>query len=207
MPDRPILAVSPKPARLLRKAILLTALLPCGCASLNNAEKGALGGGTLGGVAGGVIGHQLGHTVEGAAIGGGLGLLAGALFGHTVDESERKTEARIQAAAAQAWTPLGLTDVIQMAQQHISDDLIINQIRASGAVYTLSANDIYLLKSNGVSDAVVREMQATAYRSPRRVYTATPVYPAPVCEPVYVYEAPPPPVSFGIGYTRYGRCR
>lgn len=196
-------------ARRLAVTALVAALLPCGCASLNHTEKGALGGAGLGGVAGGIIGHQLGDTAAGAAIGAGLGGIAGGLTGHAIDESERKTDARIQAAAAQARAPLGLTDVIQMTQQHISDDLIINQIRASGSVYTLSPNDIYLLKSNGVSDAVIREMQATGYRPPRRVYSEVPVYPAPVCERVYVYPAPPPPPVFGVGlgYTRYGRCR
>jgi hypothetical protein len=39
-------------------------------------------------------------------------------------------------------------------------------------------------------------MQDTAYRTPRRVYTA-----APVVQPVYVVEPPPPPaVGFGIRY-------
>jgi len=61
-------------------------------------------------------------------------------------------------------------------------------------VFRLSATDTIWLKQNGVSDPVVQEMLATANRVPRRVYTAAPVY-----EPVYVVE-PPPPVSVGVGF-------
>jgi hypothetical protein len=79
-----------------------------------------------------------------------------------------------------------------MAQAHVTDDVIISQIRTTGSVFQLSTNDIVWLKTSGVSDPVVQEMQASATRYPRRVYTAVPVY----AEPVYVE---PPPVAFGVG--------
>jgi hypothetical protein len=181
-------------------------LLVCGCSSLNNTEKGVGVGAGLGAATGAIIGNATGHTGAGAAIGAGLGGLAGGLTGHAIDESERKQDAKLAAATAPGPSgPLGITDIVQMAQQHISDEVIINQIRSTGSVFRLSPNDITWLKSNGVSDAVVMEMQATASRVPRRVYTATPVY----SQPVYVVQpAPPPPVvGFGVGYTHYGRWR
>jgi hypothetical protein len=187
----------------------LPVLLATGCASMNNTEKGALVGGGLGAGTGAIIGHALGHTGGGAAIGAGVGALAGGLAGHAIDKSEEKTQAQIAAATAQSRGPLGVTDVAQMAQQHISDEVIISQIRSTGSVFHLSATDISWLKANGVSDPVVMEMQATATRVPRRVYTAAPVYGPPVYQPVYVYEPPPPPVAVGVGfgYTHVGHYR
>lgn len=171
----------------MKKAIIhslaVAALLACGCASMNNAETGALGGGALGAGVGALAGSATGHTGGGALIGGGIGALLGGLFGHAADKSEQHAQAAVAAAQARA---LQLTDVAQMSQQHISDDVVIGQIRSTGTIYNLQPSDIYWLKQNGVSDVVIREMQAT----PSRFY-----YP----RPVYV-EAPPPSVSFGVGY-------
>jgi hypothetical protein len=173
----------------------LLALLTCGCESMTNTEKGVGAGGVIGAGTGALIGNATGHTGAGALIGAGVGALSGGLIGHAVDESEKKTDAKIAAASAQAQGPLGLTDVAAMAQQHISDAVIISQIRTTRSVFHLSPSDIEWLKANGVSDAVVIEMQSTAYRVPRRVYSAAPVY-----QPVYVVEPPPPPVSVGVGF-------
>ncbi len=169
-------------------AALLPALLACGCESMSHTENGALAGGGIGAGLGALIGHATGHTAGGALIGAGAGALTGGLIGHSMDKSEER------AAAATAARQLGLTDVVQLTQQHINDGIIINQIRTSGSVFRLSASDIAYLKQNGVSDEVVAEMQATAYRYPQRVYAA---------EPVYVYEQPAPVVGVGfVGHIR-----
>jgi hypothetical protein len=135
------------------------------------------------------VGHALGHTGGGALIGAGVGALSGGLVGHAIDDSEKKQDAKLAA--------LGLTDIVSMAQQHISDEVIITQIRATGSLYNLSASDIIWLKQNGVSDEVVREMQLTA-QYPRRYYRPVPAY-------YVVPEPPPPPVSVGFG-VGFGRC-
>ena len=152
----------------LLSAAVIPALLACGCSNLSHTENGALAGG---------------------AIGAGVGALSGGLIGNAVDKSEQKVQ------AAQAQSQMGLTDVVQMTQSHISDDIIINQIRTRGTVFQLSAQDTIWLKQNGVSDRVIAEMQATAARVPRRCYSA---------EPVYVVEPAPPVVGVGFGYTHYG---
>jgi hypothetical protein len=172
--------------------LLVTLALTCGCASMNNTETGALGGGAIGAGTGALVGHALGHTGGGALIGAGVGALSGGLVGHAIDDSEKKQDAKLAAAtAAPPRGPLGLTDIISMAQQHISDEVIITQIRATGSLYNLSASDIIWLKQNGVSDEVVREMQLTA-QYPRRYYRPVPAY-------YVVPEPPPPPVSVGFG--------
>jgi hypothetical protein len=165
-----------------------------GCSTLNHTENGALAGGGIGAATGALIGHATGHTAGGALIGAGAGALAGGLIGHAADQSDKRQ------AIAQAQRQVGITEVAQMAQQHISDDVIINQILSSGSVYQLSSQDTIWLKQNGVSDRVIEVMMNTS-RYPRRVYTAVPVY----GEPAYVVEPAPPPVSVGVGVV--GRIR
>lgn len=177
-------------------AAALPLALACGCESLNHTENGALAGGGIGALTGAIIGGATGHAGGGAAIGAGVGALTGGLIGHSMDKQEQKAEQRAVQARAMV-----MNDVVQMSQQHVSDAVIIEQIRTSPSVFHLSGSEITWLKQNGVSDPVIMEMQATAYRYPRRVYTAAPVY----GEPVYVVEPPPPPVSVGIGFA--GRIR
>jgi hypothetical protein len=178
---------------------VLPVLLATGCSNLSHTENGALAGGGIGALTGALIGKTTGHTAGGAAIGAGVGALTGGLMGNAIDKSEQRKEAMV--ANAQAQSQLGMMDVIKMVQAHISDDVIINQIRTRGCVFNLSAEDTIYLKQNGVSDRVVAEMQATA-RVPRRVYSGAPVY----TQPVYVVEpSPPPVVGLGFGYTHVGR--
>src|SRR5262249_58448280 len=112
------------------------------------------------------------------AIGAALGGITGGLIGNNMDDMEKRHQAEV-AALQPSRGPLSITDVIGLAQQHISDELIITQIRTTGSVYHLNPTDLRTLKENGVSDRVVQEMQQTAYRPtppPRRVYVETPVY-------------------------------
>jgi surface antigen len=154
---------------------------------MSNTDRGTLGGGAAGAGVGAAIGSLTHDTGAGAVIGGLTGAVTGGLIGSSMDEKQRKEEAEKYAAAH---PPLSLQDAATMTQQGVSDDVIINQIRASGAVYPLTAEQIIWLKNNGVHDCVIREMQLTdGY--PRRYYTAT---------PVYVVEPAPPPVAVGIGF-------
>src|SRR6266851_4552125 len=144
---------------------MIPVLLSSGCSSMSNTDRGVLGGGAIGAGTGGLIGNS-------------------------ADRQEKK--AQEAAAAAQAQRQIPLPDVVQMTQQHISDPVIINQIRSTNSSYVLSAQDTIWLKQNGVSDAVITEMMATAQRYPRRVYAPGPVY----AEPVIVVD--PPPVAVGV---------
>jgi hypothetical protein len=176
---------------------VLPALVATGCESMSNTDKGVLGGGAIGAGTGALIGSATHHAGPGALIGGAVGALSGGLIGNSIDNSEKKAQAAA-VAAANAQPPLGLTDVVRLAQDHVSDSVIISQIRSTNSIYHLSPADIEWLKSNGVSDAVVIEMQATANRYPRRVYTSAPVYgPPPV---VIVEQPPPPPIGVGVGF-------
>jgi hypothetical protein len=117
-----------------------------------------------------------GCRTAGTGIGGALGAITGAAIGDSKDQASvraARAEANAQAVAAQSQAlALGLTDIAQLSQQGITDSVIINQIRITGLVYHLSSQDIIWLKQNMVSDAIIREMQATASLVPvaRRIY-------------------------------------
>jgi len=188
-------------ANRLASFALVPSLLACGCESMSNTDKGVLAGGGIGAGTGALIGSATHHTGAGALIGGAVGALAGGLTGNAIDQSEKKQQERL-AAAQPASGPMTIDDVVRLVQTPVSDTIVINQIRTSRTVFSLTSEDIRTLKENGVSDVVVAEMQATAYRYPRRVYTQAPVY-----ERVYVVEPapPPPPVGIGVGIGFHGR--
>jgi len=173
-------------------------LLACGCSSMNHTETGALAGGAVGAGVGALAGAACHNPGAGAAIGAGAGAVTGGLIGHSMDKSEEKVKDQAVAAiqAQQQQQQLGINDAARMAQQHVSDEVIIQQIRTGGVVYHLTAPDIEFLKSNGVSYAVILEMQATASRSCASD--------APPVEPVYVVRPARPPVAVGFrfGYWR-----
>jgi uncharacterized protein YcfJ len=171
---------------------------------MSSTDKGILGGGAIGAGTGALIGSATGHTGAGAAIGTAVGAVSGGLIGNEIDENKKKTDAQIAAVQAQqapSRGPLGLAEVAQMAQQGISDAVIISQIRSTRSVYNLSPGDITWLKQQNVSDAVVMEMQATASRV---VPVDGRVYGRAYYAPDYYY-APPPPVAVGFGYTAVRR--
>src|SRR5437764_14726151 len=107
--------------------VVLLGLLVSGCESMSNTEKGVGLGGALGAGTGALIGKATGHTGAGALIGAGVGAVSGGLVGNAIDKSEEKTAAMVAAANNPPRGPLGITDVAQMAQSHISDEVIVSQ--------------------------------------------------------------------------------
>jgi hypothetical protein len=164
----------------------------CGCNSMNNTEAGALGGGAIGAGTGALLGSLTGHAGAGAAIGAGVGAITGGLVGNSQDKAEARHKEAVAEWKAQH-PALTLNDVVSMAQQHISDDLIIRQMEVSRSYYNLRPEDISYLKSQGVSDRVVYAMQGRPGGGGATVVQLR--------QPVYVVEpAPPPPVAVGIGF-------
>jgi hypothetical protein len=163
-------------------------LLTCGCTGLENTDRGAATGGILGGILGLGVGAITHHPLAGAAIGAGAGALAGGAIGNAED----RAEAKAVAAARAAHPPLSLEDVARMAQQRVSDAVIINEIRTTNSFYSLNADHVIWLKQQGVSDYVIAEMQSR-----------TPIYGPP--GPRVVVVEPQPPVAVGVGFV--GRWR
>jgi uncharacterized protein YcfJ len=183
---------------LLGGAALAAALGSAGCDSMSHTDQGLLGGAAVGGILGTAVGAATGHAGAGALIGAAGGATIGGLGGAAEDHAEHKAAVR-QAVAEQQKRMPTLYDIAVLTSQGTSDLTIINQIRTSGAVYSLTPADITYLQQNRVSDAVIQEMQATATRPPV-------VYRSPPVERVYVVDPYPPPPVVGVG-VRFSRYR
>lgn len=181
--------------RLVLSGLVTFLLLTTGC---SHTEQGIGVGGLFGGLFGALAGGPR-HAPAGAAIGVLGGAALGGALGAQEDRRERREAAQL---AAMRQPPLSISDIINLTASGTSDQVIINQIRTSGAIYHLTANDLMVLNNGGVREAVIREMQATAVRPARQVYTAVPV-----AQPVYVVEPVPPPPVVGVGVTFGRRCR
>ena len=177
-----------------------------GCSEMSKTAQGAGIGAGLGAVSGAVIGKaNNGKAGQGALIGAAVGGVLGGLVGNDADRIDReKKDAQLldaQARAGQAGSQMGIADVIQLAKEGRSDDLIINQMRTTASTYQLSTEDLRLLSSNGVSDRVIMEMQSRrpekAVRYAPAPYRERIIY-TPAPPPIYYLEPPPPP-GFAVG--------
>jgi len=166
---------------LLLIAIISSVLSAAGCQSPYHADNGALLGGLFGAGTGAIIGNQVGNPGAGAAIGAGLGALGGAAVGNAIDESEARNRAAIaqQLGRQVAAGAVTIDDVISMTAAGVSDELIVNHVRANGMVAPLRTNDLILLQQQGVSARVVSAMQET---------------PQPAAQPVVIQQAAPQPI-------------
>jgi hypothetical protein len=161
-------------------------ILTCGCSSMNNTEKGLLGGAAVGTGAGALIGRG---NPAAMALGGIGGAAIGGIAGSAQDarEDRKKAYAAAEAAAnAQAARQMSINEIVQMAQQRQSDAVIIGQINTTGSIFRLTSDDVNYLHQQGVSDQVINYMQ-----QPR--YVAVQPRPVVIYERPYVYPPPPPP--------------
>jgi hypothetical protein len=177
------------PKSLLLAGILMSLTVTVGCETA--AGTGAAAGGLVGAGVGGLLSHCPGGALLGGAIGAGAGTLAGA----GVDIArDRKAQRNAQAAAAEvAARAPSLEDIVRMTQSAVPPEQIVEQIRTSGAVYRLSANDMIELNRQGVNSRVIIALQDTALRPApvRTVYTAA---------PVVEYVTPAPVIGVGYGW-------
>jgi hypothetical protein len=141
-----------------------------GCQS--KAGTGALIGAGTGAAAGGLIGSMShARAGEGALIGAGVGALAGGLIGHGMDEADKKKDREREYAgydthASDRYATQNITkrDVIKWTSRGTRDDVIIDRIERSGAVFHLTPSDEQDLRDAGVSEMVIQDMKATARR-------------------------------------------
>src|SRR6266542_5501036 len=154
------IAQKPQRTRGIRRKLLGLALLPAtllaGCQT--GEGTGALVGGGAGALAGNVIAKAThGSRTAGTVIGGAVGAIGGALAGSAHDKSVQDAEVRGAAqvqAAAQAQQG-DIVEIARLARQGVSEAVMINQVRTSGRIYTLTANDILYLKDNTVPETVI----------------------------------------------------
>ena len=194
--------------------IVSAAPFTTGCSHMSKTAQGAGIGGAIGAGTGALIGKATnGKAGQGALVGGLIGAVVGGLVGNEEDQRDKAAmEARVRDAEAQnpANQPMGVDDVIRMAQERQTDTIIIRQIQTTGSTFQLTTDDLSRMRTAGVSDAVMIEMQNRRPGSVRHVHVSPPPPPtrtiiyqqAPPPDVVYVPVAPPPPPpppSFGVG--------
>ena len=174
-----------------------------GCVGASKTAQGAAVGGGLGAATGAIIGSQTGKAGPGALIGGAVGAGLGGLIGNEEDRRDKQVSEQRAASARMISTD----EIVRLTQSGTKEDVIINQIRTTGATFRLTTDDLVMLQQNNVPPTVIKEMQS---RRPEMV--GQPRYPGPrvVHESVYVvsppppvYVAPPPPgFQVGVGISR-----
>ena len=92
-----------------------------------------------------------------------------------------------------------LQQIVKLAQAHMSDDVILSFVKGSGKTYTLSADDMVYLSSQGVSQAVLSVLMQPQGAAPgippvsAPPASAPPAYsPGPAPAPLYPAPAPAP---------------
>ncbi|MBD3246152.1 MAG: hypothetical protein GF333_03985 [Candidatus Omnitrophica bacterium] len=129
-------------------AMVIGGVCVAGCTE--GARTGGLTGGALGAATGAIIGHQSGETGEGAAIGAATGALAGGLIGDQMHKSRRSNPRH-----------LAITEIVEMSQQGVPDQVIVDEIDRTNSEYYLKAEVISYLQGKGVSDRVINYMIET----------------------------------------------
>jgi hypothetical protein len=90
--------------------------------------------------------------------------------------------------------PSGVQDVVKMKQAGLSDDVILSQIKNSGATYNLTVDQIISLKGQGVSETVIKALiSGSGSAVPSTAPVAPPTAPPPPATPAVSTPAPPPP--------------
>jgi len=171
-------------------------------------EKGTLLGAVTGGGAGAAIGKKSGNPIVGAVVGGLGGAIVGNAIGDGVDQ--RRANAAYQQQLQQqqyAYRQAGvsLDQVIQLTRSGVGDDLIVSHIQQNGFHQALTANDLILLKNQGVSDRVIMSLQRPSapavYAPPVRYAPPVTVVEEVHVVPAYYYPRPMPV----YGYPHYQR--
>lgn len=166
------------PARPLIAALLLMVPL-VGCQNLPGTPKTQ--GAVAGGVAGAVIGGELADGVWGTLLGGTLGAAGGYLIGANYDQlsggaSDREDareavdEAQRNPATAEDVDESDTADldgdgfvtideVIAMEEAGLSDEEMLERLRATEQVFVLSPEQEEYLVNAGISPSVVAEME------------------------------------------------
>ncbi|MGH7201278.1 MAG: glycine zipper domain-containing protein [Planctomycetaceae bacterium] len=154
--------------RLLAAGVMCAALT--GCESMNHMQKGTGLGAATGAITGAIIGHQTGHRDAGALIGGLLGGVGGGLVGHNMDVREERDAAvahaahqdRLRTLDARAMTN---ADVVYMAQNGLSDQIIIGNIRHRGGRFDTRPEALVELTRQGVSEPVIAVIQQSRFET------------------------------------------
>ncbi len=92
--------------------------------------------------------------------------------------------------------PVGVEDVVKLAKAGLGDDVILAHLRSSGATYSLSADQIIYLNSQGVTQPVIKALMGTAGTAPAPGPVPTPAPSIPAApQPIVAPSTPAPSVG------------
>lgn len=202
--------------RLAVLAVGVVGLVQTGCSTMNQTEKGVLGGGAIGAGIGTLIGSATGNPKTGAVVGGLLGAGVGGAIGNDLDRQDDQVRQIRQVEAEQAYQadqPQRIAEIIDLTVAGTDETVILNHMKNNGMTFQLTASDIKLLNANNVSPRVIAAMQT----SMAPTVVTRPAKPIVVREQVIVHEPvyvqPPRPVVFvdpycpPTGFHIHGRFR
>lgn len=161
-----------------RLLCLAAVLSVCGCSANSHAERGTAVGGATGAVAGTMIGAQTGNAGKGAVIGTMAGMVAGNLIGQDMDQQEIAQEKYYTEAYASAEArAVTISQLLELSDAGVADDVIIATIRQNGVREQLSTEDIITLTRRNVSSDVIKAYQTPPARElpPSRRVSRDPV--------------------------------
>lgn len=145
--------------------LLSVTCVSIGCKSNYYSDQLATVGGLTGAGLGAVIGDGSNRAAEGALIGGAIGAATGAIVGDGIDEAEARNQYLIQQRMGRQMAgAVTMQDVMSMSSAQLSDEVIRTHIANHGVARPLNANDLIVLKQQGVSDAVINAMQSPPIR-------------------------------------------
>jgi len=141
----------------------MTSLVPEAAAQWSTSEKGTVFGAVAGGGAGAAIGRKSGNPVVGAIVGSLGGAIVGNAIGEGVEQRRAadhyyRQQQQMQYEASRQ-PGVSLDQVIQLTRSGVGEDLIVSHIEQNGFRHRLSANDLIVLKQQGVSDRVIYALQ------------------------------------------------
>ena len=164
----------------------------------DNTGSGALIGGASGAAIGAIADRR--NPGAGALIGGVAGLVTGGLIGHSIDREEARRYPPptyippppnyVPAPQPPPQpSPVSVADIENLSRSGVGDDVIINQINNTHAVFHLDADTIIRLKNSGVSQNVIACMVGTANSVATQAPPPTPTETVVVAPgPDYVWE-------------------
>ncbi len=159
-------------------AVLLAGVTGCEQLPGSHQAQGAVIGGVGGAAAGAAVGgheHRLLGALLGGALGAGGGYIIGAnsdrILGHDREGAEaasrraQTTPATVEQARTAPTADLNndgfvtMDEVVAMKKAGLSDQDMIDKLQRTGQIFELTPEQQNYLRSNGVSDYVINQMQ------------------------------------------------
>jgi hypothetical protein len=159
--------------RILGSAVLAVALAGCSSAPGNSKQQGAVIGGASGAAVGAAVSKN--NRALGAIIGGAVGAAGGYVIGQktgTLDHPDNNSTASGTPASTESGTSssngptadsnkdgfVTLDEVVDMEKRGVSDEEMIERLRATGQKFDLEDNHREYLRQRGVSERVISEL-------------------------------------------------